>query len=40
VCQAYAKSHGIIFNYSKTVYTTFKGKSAKSTVIPLLTHGW
>jgi len=40
VCQACAESHGIIFNYSKTVCMTFKAKSAKSTVTPLLTHGW
>jgi len=39
VCQAYAESHGNIFNYSKTVCTTW-AKSAKSTVTPLLTHGW
>ena len=37
VCQAYAESHGIIFNYSKTVCKTFKAKSAKSAVTPLLT---
>jgi len=40
VCQAYAESHGNIFNYSKNVCMTFKAKSAKSTVTPLLTHGW
>jgi len=40
VCQAYAESHGNIFNYSKTVCMTFKAKSAKSAVTPLLTHGW
>jgi len=40
VGQAYAESHGNIFNYSKTVCMTFKAKSAKSTVAPLLTHGW
>jgi len=39
VCQAYAESHGIIFNYNKTVCMTFKAKTAKSTVIPLLTLG-
>jgi len=39
VCQANAESHGNIFNYSKTVCMTFKVKSAKSTVTPLLTHG-
>jgi len=31
-CQAYAESHGNIFNYSKTVCITFKTKNAKSTV--------
>jgi len=40
VCQAYAESHGNIFNYSKTVCMTFKAKSAKITVTPLLKHGW
>jgi len=40
VCQAYAESHGNIFNYSKIVCMTFKAKSAKNTVAPLLTHGW
>ena len=39
VCETCAESHGIIFNYSKTVCMTFKTKSAKSTVIPLLTLG-
>ena len=39
VCQAYAESHEIIFNCSKTVCMTFKAKTAKSTVIPLLTLG-
>ena len=29
VCQAYAESHGNIFNCSKTVCMTFKAKSAK-----------
>jgi len=36
VCQAYVKSHGIIFNCNKTVCMTFKAKSAKSTVTLLL----
>jgi len=40
VCQAYAETHGNIFNCSKTVCMTFKAKSAKSTVTPLLTNGW
>jgi len=39
VYQAYVESHGIIFSCSKTVCMTFKAKSAKSTVIPLLTLG-
>ena len=39
VCQAYAESHGIIFNCNKTVCMTFKAKSAKSTVTPLLKLG-
>ena len=39
VCQAYAKSHEIIFNCPKTVCMTFKAKSAESTVTPLLTLG-
>jgi len=39
VCQAYAESHGIIFNCNKTVCMTFKAKCAKSTVTPLLTLG-
>jgi len=39
VCQAYAESHGNTFNFRKTVCMTFKAKRAKSTVIPLLTHG-
>ena len=34
VCQAYAESHGIIFNCNKTVCMTFKAKSAKSTATP------
>jgi len=37
VCQAYAESHGIIFNCNKTVCMTFKAKGAKSIVTPLLT---
>ena len=37
VFQAYTKSHGIIFNCSNTVCMTFKAKTVKSTVIPLLT---
>jgi len=37
--QAYAESHGIIFNGNKTVCTTSKAKSAKSTAIPLLNLG-
>jgi len=40
MCQAYAESHGNIFNYSKTICLTFKAKSAESTVTPLLTNGW
>jgi len=40
LCQAFAESHKNIFNYSKTVCMTFKAKSAKSTVTPLLTHEW
>jgi len=39
VCQAYAESHEIIFNCSKTVCMMFKAKSAKSTITPLLTLG-
>ena len=39
MCQAYAESHGIIFNYNRTVCITFKAKTAKSTVIPFLTLG-
>jgi len=38
-CQAYAESHGMIFNCNKTVCMAFKAKSAKSTVTPLLTLG-
>ena len=37
VCQAYVDSHGIIFNCNKTVCMTFKAKSAKTAVTPLLT---
>ena len=37
VCQAYARSHEIIFNCSKTVCITSKAKTAKRTVIQLLT---
>jgi len=40
VCQAYAESHGNIFNCSKTVCMTFKAKRAKNAVTLLLTHGW
>ena len=39
VCQAYAESHGIIFDCNKTVCLTFKAKSAKSTATPLLKLG-
>jgi len=39
VCQAHTEVHAIIFNWSKTLCTTFKTKSAKSTVTPLLTLG-
>jgi len=39
VCQAYAESHEIIFNCRKISCMTFKAKSAKSTVIPLLKLG-
>ena len=39
VCQAYAESHGNVFNCNKTVCMTFKAKSAKSTVTSLLTLG-
>jgi len=39
VWQSYAESHGIIFNCNKTVSTTFKAKSAKSTANPLLKLG-
>jgi len=37
--QAYAESHGIVFNCNKTVCMAFKAKSVKNTVIPLLTLG-
>jgi len=37
VCQAYAGSHEIIFNCSETGCMMFNAKTAKSTVIPLLT---
>ena len=36
VCQAYAESHGIIFNCNKTVCMTFKAKHAKRTATPIL----
>ena len=39
MCQAYAESHGIIFNCNKTVCMTYRAKSAKSTITPLLTLG-
>jgi len=39
VCQAYVESHGIISNCNKIVCITFKAKSPKSTVTPLLTLG-
>ena len=39
VYQAYAELHEIIFNCSKTVCITFKAKTAKRTVIPLLVLG-
>ena len=39
VCQVYAESHRIIFNCNKTACMTFKAKSEKSTVTPLLTLG-
>jgi len=40
VCPACAESHGNIFNYSKAVCMTFKAKSARRTITPLLTHRW
>jgi len=39
-CQPYAESHGNIFNCSNADCMTFKAKSTKSTVTPLVTHGW
>ena len=39
VCQAYAESHGIIFNCNKTVCMTFKAKIARSTATPVLKLG-
>ena len=39
VCQAYAESHGIIFNCNKAVCMTFKAKSARSTATPVLKLG-
>jgi len=39
VCQANAKSHGIIFNSNKTVCMTIKAKSANSAATPLLKLG-
>ena len=36
VCQAYAESHGIIFNCNKTVCMMFEAKSKKSAVTPIL----
>jgi len=39
VCQAYAESHGIIFNCNKTVCMTFKAKRAKSTATLVLKLG-
>ena len=39
VCQAYAESHGIIFNCNKTVCMTFKAKSAKSKATSVLKLG-
>jgi len=32
VCQAYAESHGNIFNYSKTVCMTFKAECKKQSL--------
>ena len=37
--QAYAESHGIIFNCNKTVCMTFKAKSARSIATPVLKLG-
>jgi len=39
LCQAYAEAHGSIFNYSKSVCKSFKAKSAKTAVTPLLIRG-
>jgi len=39
VCQAYAESHGIIFNCNKTVCMTFKAKRARNTATPVLKLG-
>ena len=39
VCQAYAESHGFIFNCNKTVCMTFKIKNARSTATPVLKLG-
>ena len=39
VCQAYAESHEITFNCHKTICMTFKAKTAKSAVIPLMRQG-
>ena len=39
VCQAYAESHGIIFNCNKTICMMFKAKSARSTATPVLKLG-
>jgi len=39
MCQAYAESHGVIFNCNKTVCMTFKAKSARSTATPVLKLG-
>jgi len=40
VYQACAGTPGNIFSCGKAVCMTFKAKSARSTVTPLLTHGW
>jgi len=40
VCQVYPETHGNIFNCSKTVGMTFKAKSARNTLTPLLTNWW
>jgi len=39
VCQAYAESHGIIFNCSKRVYMTFKAECKKHSH-PITDTGW